>query len=303
VFLSHEELLRSDIADRVSPDWKAKIETGAVQRTASGLPILIDNSASLVDIDQLTNARGRGVDQSREGIRLRISEACSRSYDVAERNAAQIVQTLGADRPIVGLVVGGGTLGPGVQRLMNEASVHLVSFDVYDAERLTFVGDGHWIPFVDGSIDFVWIQAVLEHVADPGLVASECERVLKAGGLVYAETPFMQQVHAGVYDFTRFTGLGHRMLFPKCDTVSSGAIDGPGVALIWSLRYFFAGLFRSKNVGRVIGLLFGWLKLFDYIIPENRRQMGAASFYFLGKKRQASKPLLPREMIGEYGGV
>ena len=34
-------------------------------------------------------------------------------------------------------------------------------------------------------------------------------------GIVYAETPFMQQVHEGAYDFTRYTVLGHRYLFKK----------------------------------------------------------------------------------------
>ncbi len=41
----------------------------------------------------------------------------------------------------------------------------------------------------------------------------EIHRVLKDDGIVYADTPFMQQVHEGAYDFTRFTLSGHRWLF------------------------------------------------------------------------------------------
>jgi len=56
------------------------------------------------------------------------------------------------------------------------------------------------------------VQAGLEHVRDLWQVVAEIHRVLKDDGLVYAETPFMQQVHEGPYDFTRFTESGHRYL-------------------------------------------------------------------------------------------
>ena len=49
----------------------------------------------------------------------------------------------------------------------------------------------------DASVDGVIVQAVLEHVLDPRTVAAEVERVLRPRGMVYAETPLMQQVHEG----------------------------------------------------------------------------------------------------------
>ena len=55
--------------------------------------------------------------------------------------------------------------------------------------------------------------------------------VYKDDGLVYADTPFMQQVHMGRYDFTRFTYLGHRRLFRKFEEIDSGAVSGPAMAL------------------------------------------------------------------------
>ena len=65
------------------------------------------------------------------------------------------------------------------------------------------------MPFKE--IDLVIIQAVLEHVMYPNKVVSEIYRVLKNDGLIYSETPFMQQVHEGPYDFSRFTESGHRL--------------------------------------------------------------------------------------------
>ena len=48
---------------------------------------------------------------------------------------------------------------------------------------------------------------------DPNKVAAEIFRVLSSDGIVYAETPFLQESHEEPYDFTRFTELGHRWLF------------------------------------------------------------------------------------------
>jgi ubiquinone/menaquinone biosynthesis C-methylase UbiE len=62
--------------------------------------------------------------------------------------------------------------------------------------------DGHEVPFRDGVYDAVMTSAVLEHVLYPERVASEISRVLKIGGVLYSELPFMQQVHEGAYDFT-----------------------------------------------------------------------------------------------------
>ena len=80
-----------------------------------------------------------------------------------------------------------------------------------DEGRLEVVlGDAHDLPFVDAAFDAAVIQAVLEHVVDPQRVVAELHRVLREDGVLYSEVPFMQQVHEGAYDFTRYTDLGHR---------------------------------------------------------------------------------------------
>ena len=94
------------------------------------------------------------------------------------------------------------------------------------------------MPFKNNSFDAIWIQAVLEHTLDPKKVVEEIHRVLKGGGLVYAETPFMQQVHEGAYDISRFTVVGHRYLFKNFKSIRHGGIDGVGTVLTWSVYYF-----------------------------------------------------------------
>src|SRR5207244_1565848 len=85
---------------------------------------------------------------------------------------------------------------------------------------------------------------------------AEIWRVLKPDGLVCAETPFMQQVHGGCYDFIRFSLLGHRRLFQAFEEVRSGIAVGPGTALAWSWTYFltsFCGTGRLRPLAHAAG--------------------------------------------------
>ena len=122
-------------------------------------------------------------------------------------------------------MLGGATLGDGMRALMGDR-LEVVESDVYLGPRTEVVLDAHDIPFADSTFDAVVAQAVLEHVVDPYRSVSEIWRVLKPRGIVYAETPFMQQVHGGPYDFTRFTPLGHRRLFRQFEELDSGVILG-----------------------------------------------------------------------------
>jgi SAM-dependent methyltransferase len=146
------------------------------------------------------------------------------------------------------LIVGGGELGSGMDDFYSVLKENIVSFDIYDSVNVQFVADAHMIPFRNDIFDMIIIQAVLEHVLDPHKVVSEITRVLKLQGIVYAETPFMQQVHEGPYDFTRFTESGHRFLFRSYNLISSGYISGVGSALLWSLDFFFSGLLRTTGM-------------------------------------------------------
>ena len=131
-----------------------------------------------------------------------------------------------------------------------------------------------------------WIQAVLEHVLDPNIVVSEIYRVLRRDGLVYADTPFMQQVHEGGFDFTRFTLSGHRWLFRKFQHDSSGVVSGAGTALNWSIRYFVRALTGSDRAAWLVALATFWLRYFDGLTKKRPNADAACGVFFLGRKVQ-----------------
>lgn len=150
------------------------------------------------------------------------------------------------------------------------------------------------------------VQAVLEHVLDPFRCVEEIHRALKDDGLVYAETPFMQQVHDGAYDFSRFTHLGHRRLFRRFKEVDSGAVCGPGMALAWSYQYFLMSFAPSRFWREVLRLFGCWTAFFyrffdHYLIDKPGTLDAAAGYYFLGRKSDGV--LSDRDLLKLYGGL
>jgi SAM-dependent methyltransferase len=199
-------------------------------------------------------------------------------------------------RPLI-LVIGGGSIGSGSDELYNNEEIRIVGTDVYASPHTTLVCDAHRLPFEEQSFDGVWIQAVLEHVIDPQKVVKEIHRVLKSGGLVYADTPFMQQVHEAAFDFTRFTLSGHRWLFREFNHIDSGTVSGPGIALLWSIA-FFVRAHGSFRMATVITALFFWVRLLDRRTKRGPAADGASAVFFYGSK--SSTTLRPRDMITYY---
>lgn len=193
-----------------------------------------------------------------------------------------------------------------MESLANNTAIDLVESDVAFAPRTMLICDAHDIPFEDGSFDGVIAQAVLEHVADPYRCCEEIHRVLKEQGVVYAETPFMQQVHGFPYDFTRFTYLGHRRLFQRFAEIDSGAVCGPGMALASSYQHFLMSFATSRTLRALLqvftSLTSFYLKYFDYYLINKPGALNAASgYYFMGRK--AEQVLSDQDLIKQFRGV
>ena len=222
--------------------------------------------------------------------------------NITKKNCNSFIKELFTlnDKPKV-LVIGSGEKGSGSRCLWSHKDIEIHGTDVYATESVDFISDAHYLPLESNYYDGVWIQAVLEHVVDPRLVVNEIHRVLKKDGFVYAETPFMQQVHEGAYDFTRYTVLGHRYLFKNFTSVKIGGNGGADVVLKWSIRYFFWSIFRNNIVGRFFGLLFSIpLIPFRYFISTQSLYDSASGVFFLGRKSNSS--ITHKDLIKLYKG-
>lgn len=271
---------------------------------AAAWPVLVDFEVSLLNRDEVLRLHGGSPihRHAATGTLRTLRQLVLGTNRVAKRNLTRFLGSLprGSSRPIV-LVVGGGSEGEGMRALYEDESVEVLGFDIYGSDLTQFIADAHRIPLRSGSVQGVLVQAVLEHVLDPSQVVAEIHRVLTEDGVVYAETPFMQQVHEGPYDFTRFTESGHRYLFRHFEVIDSGAVAGPGTQLLWSMDHLVRSLFRSKVAGNACRAALFWLRFLDRLCDTRYTIDAASGVYFLGRK--ADEAITPQQMIGYYGGA
>ncbi len=281
-------------------------------------PVLIDEDRSVFQHRDYQSVPAAGPDlegrsaKATQGAggkaRLWLSRLPSPSVNLSAVRCFESMKRLLLERnasPVV-LLVGGGIRGKGMSALTGEPAIRLINVDPSPDSTASIFCDAHDLPFRDGSIDAVVAQAVLEHVADPWRCVEEIHRLLKPNGIVYAETPFMQQVHLHGYDFTRFSHMGHRRLFRRFAEIESGAVAGPGTALAWAWRYFLASWTRSRALAKALAL-FGRITAFvfeltDHIFGQRPGALdGASCIFFLGTK--AETVVSDRDLIAGYRGT
>lgn len=305
--LSQCPICRSHLTEGEST-WNCQnVGCGATFPCANGIPILLNESKSVFEAQTFLSKRATFF-KPRGRLRATLSDCLpTEQLNVAAERVLADMRNLLLKRSMTPrvLVLGGGILGAGMQVFANDPHIELVETDVSLEERTQLICDGHDLPFRDGTFDGVIVQATLEHVVDPYRCLQEIERVLRPEGLVYSDTPFMQQVHGREFDFTRFTKLGHRRLFRNFEEIDSGISVGPASALAWSIRYFLLSFFESRTSRRVVSAIarcaVSWLKYFDLYLAKRAAATDAASaFYFLGQKN--SRTLPDKELLAQYKG-
>lgn len=252
--------------------------------------MLIDFADSIFTPADYATASGSVIERDRSGGRLgrMLTKLTYGRNDVTPRLVEQLLSRLGGKKRV--LVVGGGSIGSGMEKLYSAPGVEVVGTDVYPSPDIALICDGHKLPFADESFDGVIVQAVLEHVVEPHRVVAEIRRVLTPGGLVYAETPFMQQVHERAYDFTRFTLSGHRWLFRGFGEIEAGQVLGPGTALLWSISYFLRAIGLGPRMTTLVTSAFFWTRLLEHRGKPGPSLDAASGLYFLGAKTSGTMP-------------
>lgn len=132
----------------------------------------------------------------------------------------------------------------------------VIGLEAYDMPWCDIVGDGMALPFRDEAFSLVLSQAVIEHVERPERYVDEAWRVLKPGGLLYAEVAFMQPVHMPPQHFFNVTPHGLRWLCRHFEILEEGTCGGVRQVIEWMLKE--AGItgvkvprFREPGAGRM----------------------------------------------------
>lgn len=198
----------------------------------------------------------------------------------SRRRIPLFVEHLGPDATILNLGSGRTNFG-----------ARVVNLDIGPFTHVDVVAVGERLPVQDASLDGVITQGVLEHVPDLRSTLAEIDRVLRPGGLVYHEAPFIQGYHASPNDFRRFTAVGMRELAPGYDVLEQGVAVGPSSAMMWVASEYLALLFSLGNetllkIGRRgFPWLLSPLKLADvWLEGHPQADLIASAFYIVGKK-------------------
>lgn len=197
------------------------------------------------------------------------------------------------------LIAGCGEGGEGLSGFSDEfVKNSIVALDVRDTNFTDVVGDIHNMPFDNESFDAVICQATLEHVRNEREAVREMERVLKKGGYMYVDVPFIQGYHALPTDFRRFTSIGLDKIINnsgKFEIISTGASKGPTSSIIWVMCEYLSFLFSIGNyktrrvISGILRVVFFWVKYIDIILAKTHG-FGSDSLsipsavYWYGKK-------------------
>jgi len=155
-------------------------------------------------------------------------------------------------------------IGSGNRRLRQD----VINLDIFPFPNVDLTADINAMPFKDGSIEFIVLDSVLEHVPEPHRAVNEIFRVLKPGGRVVCITPFVFPYHGYPANYFHFTKDGLEFLFKDFSERRVEVSMGPTTAMVnLFAEYFAVGMAGENKTGYTLwkGLMLLPVFLFKYV--------------------------------------
>ncbi len=92
------------------------------------------------------------------------------------------------------------------------------------------------LPIEDEVADTILSISVMEHLREPQVFLNEAYRILKKGGSIILQVPFMWWVHEAPYDFYRYTRYGLQYMFEKAGFADICIYPMTGFWVMWTLK-------------------------------------------------------------------
>ena len=170
-------------------------------------------------------------------------------------------------------------------------SLRFLNLDLESGPCVNLRGDVHDLPLKSDSVGCVTCISTLEYVRDPQRAIAEIYRILKPGGLVYLNVPFVFPYHPPPEDLYRFSTSGIRTLAERFEEIRAGFNRGPASTFCHLFVRFLAIslCFHSRRTYGILVDLFTWIlfwiKYLDRWIGryEVARVIYSGTF-FLGRK-------------------
>jgi SAM-dependent methyltransferase len=181
----------------------------------------------------------------------------------------------------------------------------IICTDIVAGPGVDIVADAQNMPQIASeSADCVFLVSVLQHLPSPQKAIDEAFRVLRPGGIIYVNVPFIFVYHRDPEDFNRFSVPGLEFLCSRFQRIASGSTRGPA-STFCDLFIRFVGILLSFNTDTLYAAVvycgkwaFFWIKYLDIIIahyPAAHIMSGAP--HFLGRK-----PMLPADTSDRDNG-
>jgi SAM-dependent methyltransferase len=204
----------------------------------------------------------------------------------ADHNNSAAVQaaldSLIASSSITGSMV---NIGAGSTQL----SPLMFNVDIVPCAETHLVADGLRLPLKTASCRLIISQEAIEHMANPGKALTEIVRVLRPGGQLYLQLPFIIGYHSGPHDYWRFTHEGISSLVGQSGLVinqmdiSVGGASGTYRILVEFMACLASAISDSlyKPVKALAAILCFPIKWFDKIINSTKQKYRLAGGYFI----------------------
>jgi SAM-dependent methyltransferase len=178
----------------------------------------------------------------------------------------------------------GGTKNPApsyMEVLKIDGAVTVVNIDA--GAHPDVMCDASAIPLPDGSFDNVLCFNLLEHVAEPEKVMSEISRLLRPGGRLFVETPFLVKVHGHPEDYQRFTDTALKKM------AHDVGLKVTTVKLLGGGPFLAAAAQAQPVVPKLLFIPVLWkVRMFDAIVKKFRPQFMTG--WPLGYIMECTKP-------------
>jgi SAM-dependent methyltransferase len=173
-------------------------------------------------------AYGSGLPRCFPTLTYQCSPRCQ--HLVASAETASIIFDLGA---------GGRRVAPNV-----------TTIDVQPFPDTDVVASVYQLPIRNESSDLVFATGLLEHLEDERRFLREVHRILRIGGIIHIEVPFLQQYHEDPIDCRRCTVPGLKLLLEQHGfrSLDSGFHIGPSVTFFTIAAYYAALLFEGETL-------------------------------------------------------
>ena len=162
-------------------------------------------------------------------------------------------------------------------------SVNSVNVDIVDKPDVDIVADAQSLPDL-GQFDVVVADAMLQYVPDPMRAVDSFERLLRPGGYLFVDAPWMQPYCPDRPDLKRFSRAELLRLFERFDIVECGPSITSGSAIAYAACRVAGRLTGNRYVDFVFRVATTHLTWpLRYINAGAEESAGA--FYLVARKR------------------